>query len=194
MGRFSDLKDKFKKATDFSDEDYVENDYDEDEYDSEEDSYNDLKSSSNTFGSGESFNYDFSSHSSNSYSNDFSSKITGTAKKASSEGSNIYRMDTGASKSAPTKIDRVLFFVLEDAEDARNIADCMKKNDCVVLTDMSKISPADCNRVLNFLDGVRYICKSQIENINGLLLIVPESILLSGDFYDQVNFGPFSGN
>lgn len=191
MSRFTDLKDKLKKARDLSDEDYIENDYnEEEEYESDDDSYNDQ----NSFGSGESFNYDFSSNSSNSYSNDFSSNTSITSKRVASESGNIYRMDSNVSKSASSKINRVLFFILEDAEDARNIADCMKKNDCVVLTDMSKISPADCNKVLNFLDGVRYICKSQIENINGLLLIVPESVPLSGDFYDAANFGPFSGN
>lgn len=193
MSRFTDFKDKLKKARDLSDEDYIEDDYEEEEYEEEDDSYNDLKFSSNSFGSGNSYDYDFSSHSSNSYSNDFYSKSSAnTPRKATNEGGNIYRMDTGVSKPASSKIDRVLFFVLEDAEDARNIADCMKKGDCVILSDMSKISPADCNKVLNFLDGVRYICKSQIENINGLLLIVPESILLSGDFYDGVNFNPFS--
>ncbi len=186
MSRFSDLRDKLKKATDFTGEDLIESEYEEEENEPEEDSY--------TFNSGNNYNYDFSSNSSDSYSNDFYSKSANSSKRVTSEGGNIYRMDSNVSKAQHSKIDRVLFFVLEDAEDARNIADCMKKDDCVILSDLSKISPADRDRVLNFLDGVRYVCKSQLESINGLLLIAPESIQMSGDFYDQVGFGSFSGN
>lgn len=197
MGKFSDLKEKLKKATEFSDDDYYEDEYEE-EYE-QEDNYQEeeLNFSSNSFGSNNTgFDFDFGS---NSSSNSFGSSYAPKQAKhtISNEGGNIYRMNnsTGSAPAKPeyTKINRVLFFVLEDAEDARNIADSMIKKDCVILADMSKISPEDCNKVLNFLDGVRYICKSQIENINGLQLIVPDTIELTGDFYDQVSFGSFLG-
>lgn len=91
------------------------------------------------------------------------------------------------------RVNRVVYFVLDDAEDARNIADCMIKKDAVVLADISKLSVEDANRVLNFLDGVRYICKSSIEEIGNIHLIVPDSIELTGDFFAQVSGAGFFG-
>ncbi len=200
MGKFSDLKDKIKKAANFpEDEDYIEEEFDDNEDDDEE--IEDIQSG-NDFSSDYHSSYKSYTPKTDSYKFDFepssSSYTSQTAKKsanktsASSNGGNIYRMNNTSRREESTKVNRVLFFILEDAEDARNIADSMIKQDCVILADMSKISPEDCNRVLNFLDGVRYICKSQIENINGLQLIVPETIQLSGDFFNQVNLGFYS--
>lgn len=108
---------------------------------------------------------------------------TGTGAKQ--EGSNIYRMDPTYNKPTHT-ISKVLYFTLDGPEDARNVADAMMKKDSIILAEFSKLSDLDIARVLSFIDGVRYICKAQIEQIESCQLIVPDFIELSGDFYSQV--------
>ena len=56
------------------------------------------------------------------------------------------------------------------------------------LADMTKLPTESVRRVLDFLDGVKYVCKSKIEVIaEKIYLIVPEAAELSGDFFGQVD-------
>lgn len=112
----------------------------------------------------------------------YSRQSYGAAKQ---EGGNIYRMDPTYNKPSQT-ISKVLYFSLDGPEDARNVADAMMKKDSIILAEFSKLSELDVARVLSFIDGVRYICKAQIEQLESFQLIVPEFIQLSGDFYSQV--------
>lgn len=189
MGIIDNFKDKFKKAADTADEEYTEENYNEsnesyDSYDSYDyDNNNDFGTSdSDDFNS---FSYDYDFASSPSYSSQFSKS------SQQNEKTNLYRLDNTSNKPA-SKVSKVVYFVLEDAEDARGIADCMIKKDTIILADLSNLSASESSMVLNFLDGVRYICKSNIENIKNIHLIVPDTIELTGDFLDQVGPNVFS--
>lgn len=187
MGIFDNIVNKVKKATEAEDEEYINDNYSNESYDSyDSQDYgdnDDYQSSDNDdFGS---FSYDYDFKSSPSYSNPFSSSAP------QNEKTNLYRLDN-TSNSTSSKVSKVVYFVLEDAEDARGIADCMIKKDTIILADLSNLSAAESSMVLNFLDGVRYICKSNIENIKNIHLIVPDTIELTGDFLDQVGPNVFS--
>ena len=94
----------------------------------------------------------------------------------------------------PSQKLKVALFVLEDMDDARNVADCMIDRNVVTICDMSKLSVSEERRVLDFLDGVKYVCNSKIENISDhIYLIVPEAAELSGDFFSQVDSTSFYG-
>lgn len=197
MSIFDGFKEKLKKAGEPEeeentlDDEYEYNDdenSDSDDYDSSDnDYYSDSPSSFDSY----SYDYDFEDNSGSSSSNQFFGRSSEEAseKKAQQTGSNIYRMNSSSS----VKINKVVFFILDDVDDARNIADCMISKDTIVLADLSQLTVGEANMVLNFLDGVRYICKSNIEKIKNIYLIVPESIELSGDFYDQVEIGSILG-
>ncbi len=106
-------------------------------------------------------------------------------KSSKKNNGNIYAMPD-MKKSGKLKIS---LFVLNDTDDARNVADCMIDRGIVVICDMSKISVSEERRVLDFLDGVKYVCNSIIESISEhIYLIVPEAAELSGDFFSQVEY------
>ena len=121
----------------------------------------------------------------------YGSQNEATAGSKSKKGSgNIYNMNN----AKPAQKLKVALFVLEDMDDARNVADCMIERSIVTICDMSKISVAEERRVLDFLDGVKYVCNSKIENISEhIYLIVPEAAELSGDFFSQVDSTSFYG-
>lgn len=199
---FGELKDKIRRATDVDDDDDAfdidedEDEYDEYESDEEETGAEDYSSD---YRQDNNYNYkydtaDYSQESSASY--DYGSYSQPqkpsyeTGKFTKKKGTNIYQMNNGIPQAI--KVNRVVYFYLEDREDARNIADCMVAQDAVVLLDMSKLDKEDSMCVLHFLDGVKYIYKSKMETIAAnVYLIVPNSIELAGDFYDQVSPGTF---
>ena len=112
----------------------------------------------------------------------FNSKLDASAPKKGS--GNIYRMN----EAKPTGKLKVSLFVLEDMDDARNVADCMIERNIVTICDFTKITADEQRRVLDFLDGVKYVCNSRIENISSrIYLIVPEAAELSGDFFSQID-------
>lgn len=185
---FSGLKDKILSVAEVSEDDEVF--YDDDEYDMDEE---ELESSDNSsFGSQTKFDFDYSSNS--SFNRSTESRDTGASfesKFTKKQNTNIYQMNNNNTNAA-TKVARVVYFFLEDPDDARNIADCMIAQDAIVLVDMSKLGKDEALCVLHFLDGVRYIYKSKTETIiDNIYLIVPQSIELAGDFYEQVNQGSF---
>lgn len=213
---FENIKDKISRATARTDEyeSYEEEEYEEEEYSDEqqERAVNDYSSerasrtarsdrqsyaSSQSSVSGESYGSSYgSSQSGSAYGSDpslYNTKSGAAYSRQSSsgsngsryEGGNIYRMDPTYNKT-PQTISKVLYFSLEGPEDARNVADAMMKKDSIILAEFSKLSELDVARVLSFIDGVRYICKAQIEQLESFQLIVPEFIQLSGDFYSQV--------
>ena len=195
---FGDIKDRILRANDVDNDDY----YNDEEYYDDEDTYDDDEDVNTSSSYSPSNDYDFG-YSSESENSTYVNKFTAPSKQTKSsnstaannkftkkQGTNIYQMNNAPSE---VRVNRVVYFVIEDAEDARNIADCMIKKDTVVLADISRLSVEDANRVLNFLDGVRYICKSSIEEIGNIHLIVPDSIELTGDFFAQVSGGAFFG-
>lgn len=195
---FGDIKDRILRANDVDNDDY----YNDEEYYDDEDTYDDDEDVNTSSSYSPSNDYDFG-YSSESENSTYVNKFTAPSKQTKSsnstaannkftkkQGTNIYQMNNTPSE---VRVNRVVYFVIEDAEDARNIADCMIKKDTVVLADISRLSVEDANRVLNFLDGVRYICKSSIEEIGNIHLIVPDSIELTGDFFAQVSGGAFFG-
>lgn len=198
---FGDLKDKILKAADVGDDDDAfDIDEDEEEYedyeDSEEKSNVGDYSSDYQPDSNYNYKYDSADYSSadSSYNYGSYSEPQKTAydsgKFTKKKGTNIYQMNSSIPQAV--KVNRVVYFYLEDREDARNIADCMVAQDAVVLLDMSKLDKEDSMCVLHFLDGVKYIYKSKMETIaTNVYLIVPNSIELAGDFYDQVSPGTF---
>ena len=113
-------------------------------------------------------------------------KQTGAFKRASKKNNaNIYAMPD-VKKSTKLKVS---LFVLNDTDDARNVADGMIDRGIVIICDMSKLSVSEERRVLDFLDGVKYVCNSIIESISEhIYLIVPEAAELSGDFFSQVDY------
>ncbi|MGN1418524.1 MAG: cell division protein SepF [Acutalibacteraceae bacterium] len=191
---FGDLKDKIKKAKESTDEEY----YDEnEEYDDEyaQDEYDDVdpeNSYASTYESDDDYD-DFRYTPSSSSKSSASSRSSAASSRYSRYGdTNIYKMNNESAASG-VKVSKVIYFNLEEAEDARDIADCMIKKDSVILADITRLSTEDAKKVLNFLDGVRYICKSSIEQISNIHLIVPESVELTGDFYGQMSQGTFLG-
>ncbi len=186
------VKDGFKKIVNFSDEEdydddenYGDDDFDDDDY--EEEDY-EPKAPVKKKESGKT-HYDPSS--SPAYNPPEYGKNSAESAAASygfnpiqKNSSNLYKMD---SKPQPKKL-KVTLFVLEDMDDARNVADCMIERGVVTLADMTKLPTENVRRVLDFLDGVKYVCKSKIEVIaEKIYLIVPEAAELSGDFFGQVD-------
>ncbi|MGN0467865.1 MAG: cell division protein SepF [Acutalibacteraceae bacterium] len=193
---FGELKDKFKKVTDTTaEEEYYDEDEEyDDAYDQQE--YDDADESSSGSSYAATDEYDFGYSPSSSARSGASSRSNSRPASASSKYSrygdtNIYKMNNDQAVSSVSKVSKVIYFNLEDAEDARDIADCMIKKDSVILADITKLSAEDAQKVLNFLDGVRYICKSTIEQISNINLIVPQSVELTGDFYGQMSQGTF---
>ncbi len=114
----------------------------------------------------------------------------GDAAKSKKNAGNIYSMNN----AKPAQKLKVALFLLEDMNDARNVADCMIDRGVVTICDLSKIDGKEERRVLDFLDGVKYVCNSKIENISDhIYLVVPEAAELSGDFFSQVDPTPFYG-
>lgn len=200
---FGELKDKILRATEVDDDDDAfDIDEDDEEY---EDDYEDVseESGAEDYSSdyrqddGYSYKYDSEDYSQDSTTTfDYGSYSQpkkpsyDTGKFTKKKGTNIYQMNNSIPQAI--KVNRVVYFYLEDREDARNIADCMVAQDAVVLLDMSKLDKEDSMCVLHFLDGVKYIYKSKMETIaSNVYLIVPNSIELAGDFYDQVSPGMF---
>lgn len=189
---FGDIKEKILRANDPDEEYYNEEDY-EDEYDEDETDEDDYSESSYSPSLEYDFGYDSSSSSTStkkSYSSSNESKSTPNvnSKFAKKQGANIYQMNNSTTE---TRVSKVSTFILEESEFARNVADCMIKKDSVILLDVSRLSVEDANRVLNFLDGVRYICKSTVERIGKLHLIVPDTIEVTGDFFKNMSTEPF---
>ena len=196
-GLFKKLKDNVKNAINFQD-DYIEDDedYGDDDYAGYDDAsapqpgqvsaaplnvapYTPYTpSSTQTIPLG-SYQNSFSAP----QTNQFNSKLD--AQPAPKKGSgNIYRMN----EAKPTGKLKVSLFVLEDMDDARNVADCMIERNIVTICDFTKITADEQRRVLDFLDGVKYVCNSRIENISAkIYLIVPEAAELSGDFFSQID-------
>lgn len=186
MKFFDSLKDGFKRVISLSDDE----DYDDDENygdDDFDDDYDDDEPVSKTKNKeNEKTHYDLSS--SPAYNPEYGKKsFDGSSasegfKPIQKNSSNLYKID---SKPQPKKL-KVTLFVLEDMDDARNVADCMIERGVVTLADMTKLPTESVRRVLDFLDGVKYVCKSKIEVIaEKIYLIVPEAAELSGDFFSQ---------
>lgn len=200
---FGELKERILRATEVDDDDDAfDVDEDEDEYEDEYEDASDDSSAddySSDYRQDNSYSYkydstDYSQDSSTSYEYGSYTKPQKPSYEAGKftkkKGTNIYQMNNNTPQTI--KVNRVVYFYLEDREDARNIADCMVAQDAVVLLDMSKLDKEDSMCVLHFLDGVKYIYKSKMETIaSNVYLIVPNSIELAGDFYDQVSPGMF---
>ena len=197
MKFFDNLKDGFKKAVNFSDEDDFDDDenYGDDDFDDEDDYYKEEEPVKEPKKTASSFKSKAPSSTPSAYnppeysseSRKFSSSESSSSygfKSAPKAAANLYKMDA---KPQPKKL-KVTLFVLEDMDDARNVADCMIERGVVTLADMTKLPTESVRRVLDFLDGVKYVCKSKIEVIaEKIYLIVPEAAELSGDFFGQVD-------
>lgn len=192
MKFFDNLKDGFKKAVSFSDDEDFDDDenYGDDDFDDDDDYYEEeepVKESKKS----NSFKTKFEAPSAPSAYNppEYGQKLSSSEpsygfKSAPKAASNLYKMDA---KPQQKKL-KVTLFVLEDMDDARNVADCMIERGVVTLADMTKLPTESVRRVLDFLDGVKYVCKSKIEVIaEKIYLIVPEAAELSGDFFGQVD-------
>ena len=193
---FKTLKDNVKNAFSFQDDDdYYEDDYVEEEAeDYADEPLNEPapKASPKTAPKAPAYGYGAqSSFQAASYQpyGTTPAADAGSAKGKKSSG-NIYSMND----AKPSQKLKVALFVLEDMDDARNVADCMIDRNVVTICDMSKLSVSEERRVLDFLDGVKYVCNSKIENISEhIYLIVPEAAELSGDFFSQVDSTSFYG-
>lgn len=182
---FGELKDKILRATDVDDDDDTF-DIDDDEYDDEYEDAAEEQGTNNYSSDYKNDDYSYKYDTADYTKDDSSSYNYGsyTQPKKSSydsgkftkkKGTNIYQMNNNIPQAI--KVSRVVYFYLEDREDARNIADCMVAQDAVVLLDMSKLDKEDSMCVLHFLDGVKYIYKSKMETIaSNVYLIVPNSI------------------
>lgn len=184
-GFFSKIRDSVKNAISFQDD---EGYYDEDEYEEEDEPL--ISDTSAPEPAKHTPNPGFQTPDYVPYGTQFSApqpKVSPAPKFKTSKksNSNIYAMPD-MKKSGKLKIS---LFVLNDTDDARNVADSMIDRGIVVICDMSKLSVAEERRVLDFLDGVKYVCNSIIENISEhIYLIVPEAAELSGDFFSQVDY------
>ena len=191
---FKNLKDNVKNAFSFQDDDdYYEDDYVEEEApEFPDEPLNEPApkgAPKTTLKSSSGYGYGQSSFQAASYQPYGSSQADAGASK-SKKNNNIYSMNDVKS----TQKLKVALFVLEDMDDARNVADCMIDRGVVTICDMAKLSVAEERRVLDFLDGVKYVCNSKIENISDhIYLIVPEAAELSGDFFSQVDSTSFYG-
>ena len=193
---FKTLKDNVKNAFSFQDDDdYYEDDYVEeegDEYPDEPLEQPAPKAAPKAAGKSAPA-YGFGAQSSfqaASYQPYGSTQADAGASKSKMSNANIYSMND----AKPSQKLKVALFVLEDMDDARNVADCMIDRNVVTICDMSKLSVSEERRVLDFLDGVKYVCNSKIENISDhIYLIVPEAAELSGDFFSQVDSTSFYG-
>lgn len=211
---FNKIKSGLKSAVDFEDEEryagdggeeYYEDEdndyyddgeqytYDDEEEQSEPSSYEKKSSRFNEYDSVPTYNpagpYEASkkSYSRPSKTSGFKSS---SSRKASSpidaprshSTSNVYDMNSGRA----VENVKINLFVLEDLDDARNVADSMKQRSIVCIVDFKKLSVEDERRVLDFLDGVKYMLNSKVTKIaDRMFLIVPDTALLSGPFEDN---------
>ena len=193
MKFLDNLKDGFKKAVSFSDDEDFDDDenYGDDDFDDDDDYYEEEEpvketKKSNSFKTKTEAPSTSGAYNPPEYGQKLSSGAPsyGSFKSVPKATSNLYKMD---SKPQQKKL-KVTLFVLEDMDDARNVADCMIERGVVTLADMTKLPTESVRRVLDFLDGVKYVCKSKIEVIaEKIYLIVPEAAELSGDFFGQVD-------
>ena len=184
---FNKIKNSVKNAISFDENDeYID---DDEEYEDDESSFMEDSATAPSAPAGYSFANDTSKFQAASYTPYNiqpapapSSPKFGAGKKGSA---NIYAMPD-AKKSGKLKVS---LFVLNDTDDARNVADSMIERSVVTICDMTRISITEERRVLDFLDGVKYVCNSIIENISEhIYLIVPEAAELTGDFFSQVEY------
>lgn len=191
MKFFDNIKDSVKKIVTLSDE---EDDFDDDEtygdedydYDEEEPAYEEEEKKFEPSFEKKTYSPSSAGFTPPEYHTQDNRSFYST-KSAPKNTANLYRMDT-----QPSKKLKVTLFVLEDMDDARNVADCMIEKGVVTLADMTKLPTESVRRVLDFLDGVKYVCKSKIEVIaEKIYLIVPEAAELAGDFFGQVDTPSF---
>lgn len=86
----------------------------------------------------------------------------------------------------PTKQSKVYAIVLKSADDVRAVVDCMMEKKIVAIyVDMTILSKLDERRALDFIDGAKYVLKTNVKCISPkIYMVTPEFVSMDGDFMD----------
>lgn len=147
----------------------------------ENNSYGDYEKS---YSSGYSFeDMSSSSYSSPSYSSYAGGSDLGSGFDTSKASSgNLYKMG-GAKPKFKLSILR-----LEKLEDAVKVADNILSGSTITLVDFQHVQKDVMRRIIDFLDGVRYTCGAQMENVaDYTYVVVPKDVELTGDLFNKID-------
>lgn len=157
----------------------------------ENEQFNEGAESNNTYGdyeNGYSSGYSFedvnsSSYSGSSYSTYSSGSDLGSSfDSAKSSSSNIYKMGTSKPKF------KLSILRLEKLEDAVKVADNILSGSTITLVDFQHVQKDVMRRIIDFLDGVRYTCGAQMENVaDYTYVVVPKDVELTGDLFNKID-------
>ena len=137
---------------------------------------------------GYSSGYTFVDVNSSSYSGSgYSSYSSGTdpvssfdSGKASS--GNLYKMGTAKPKF------KLSILRLDKLEDAVKVADNILSGSTITLVDFQHVQKDVMRRIIDFLDGVRYTCGAQMENVaDYTYVVVPKDVELTGDLFNKID-------
>ena len=183
---FNNVRNRLKSAVNFSDdenEEYYDDEYyDDEEYEDEDYPQQEKHKSNDSHSKSYKTSSRFSEY--DSIPEYKTTPVYETERKVSktTSGARIYDMNS----AKPQRDLNINLFVLEDLDDARNVADCMKKRNVICIAEFSRVSLKEERRILDFIDGVKYILQSKVTKIaDRMYLIVPGSTILTGPFEDN---------
>lgn len=181
-----------------SQEDYEnydgDNDYESDGYENEDQYEETYEKATGGFDSDYKFD-DFNSSSSyrtsskSSSSDPFSSSTSSSSSSSYSYGSssssgsaNIYKMNNNKPKL------KLSILKLEKVESAVKVADDVINGDTVTFLDLRRVPKDVVRRIIDFLDGVRYTCRAQLEIVDdSIYVLAPKDVELTGDLLSQID-------
>ena len=184
---FNKIRNGFKSAVNFSDdesEEYYDDDeyYEDEEYEDETYPQEEKYDSNDVYSKSYKMNSRFSEYDSAPEYKTTPEYEQPRKTSRTTSGAKIYDMNS----AKPQKDLNINLFVLEDLDDARNVADCMKKRNVICIAEFSRVSLKEERRILDFIDGVKYILQSKVTKIaDRMYLIVPGSTILTGPFEDN---------
>lgn len=87
---------------------------------------------------------------------------------------------------------KLSFISLQDAYDAKNVANLMMAKDTIIVVNISNLEDDQRRRAMDFLDGAKYVSKTVFARFSETMCaFIPSDIELQGDFYGQVEIASF---
>ena len=80
----------------------------------------------------------------------------------------------------------LVIYAPKENKDIKIIVECLRKKEpCIV--DLGKLQTSDAEKILDFLSGAVYALDGNMQKVaNGILLLVPYTMGIMGDFSDEI--------
>ncbi len=206
MDFFKNFKDKVNERLFASDEEYDEDDVNDGDYDDEQSdepmfdgelnppSYSNYSSNYTAKNYTNSFNSNKYSYSPTGGMNapeyDFGKKTTASVPEYNPSASgekkagNIYSMNS----MRPATKFKLNSITLYEIYGAKEVALLMMEKDTIIIVNFSPLSENQKLRAMDFLDGAKCVTNAILAKLNeNIVVFVPESVELCGDFQSQVD-------